>query len=527
MRAMMYAMCTTRSKQSSNWISSLNVLRGISANKKKTQFPKQLTSEELTSGCRLGLDSHADMSCVGRHAKIIEVVHGKMCNVQPFNDTYQPMTGIRTVNASFAHDTTDGRTYILNVNNALDFSTTMENSLLCPNQSRINGVIIDDVPSFLDHRKLSTHSITFPQHDIVLPLDMVGPISYLPVRYPSDIDMDECQHLDLTEQGIEWDPDCCSDKFKTVSASSLDTTSNQDFYSLFQFQVNALQHKQLPELPVDKLALRWRIGLREKENTIKSTTQHYVSEREGQLTRRTKTRPHHLRYNQLAGYLGKFASDTFISNVTSTRGNRCIHLFTNRGNYVVSYPMKARRDCHLALDQFLHDVGIPSEILTDNIAELISGEWGKICRSRKIKHFTTEAYSPWQNPAELLGGIVKRKVRSIMQATNTPIRLWDYCWEYVCRITRMTASDIIYLQGRTPFEMIHKYSPDISEYIGFSWYDWVWYHDPMSSEKSELGRWLGPTPGASQGISFWILTINGRVICRSSVSPLLNEDQTS
>ena len=130
------------------------------------------------------------------------MVHGKICNVQPFNDTYQPMTGIRTVNASFAHDTTDGRTYFLNVNNALDFSTTMENSLLCRNQSRINGVIIDDVPPFLDHRKLSTHSITFPQHDIVLLLDMVGPISYLPVRYPSDIDMDECQHLDLTEQGI-------------------------------------------------------------------------------------------------------------------------------------------------------------------------------------------------------------------------------------------------------------------------------------------------------------------------------------
>ena len=36
----------------------------------------QLSSEELTAGCRLGLDSHADVSCAGKHARVLETFHG-------------------------------------------------------------------------------------------------------------------------------------------------------------------------------------------------------------------------------------------------------------------------------------------------------------------------------------------------------------------------------------------------------------------------------------------------------------------
>ena len=172
--------------------------------KKKKQSPP-LSAEELAAGGQLGLDSHADMSCAGRHARIIEVVHGSLCNVKPFHDSYKSMEDIQTVNVSFAHDTKDGRTFILNMNQCLDFTDGMENSLLCPNQARDNGVIVNDIPKFLDPSGKSTHSIYFPMEDINLPLDMNGLISYLPVRYPSDNDLDHCQQLDLTS-AINWDP---------------------------------------------------------------------------------------------------------------------------------------------------------------------------------------------------------------------------------------------------------------------------------------------------------------------------------
>ena len=103
----------------------------IAKSKKHKAHP--LTEDELLQGCRLGLDSHADVHCIGRHARIIDIFEGRICNVQPFNDSYEPMKGIKTTNAAFAYDTDQGETYILEVNQALDFSDTMKHSLLCTN----------------------------------------------------------------------------------------------------------------------------------------------------------------------------------------------------------------------------------------------------------------------------------------------------------------------------------------------------------------------------------------------------------
>ena len=37
---------------------------------------KALTPSKLMNGCRLGLDTHADVSCVGRHSRVLEVLEG-------------------------------------------------------------------------------------------------------------------------------------------------------------------------------------------------------------------------------------------------------------------------------------------------------------------------------------------------------------------------------------------------------------------------------------------------------------------
>ena len=96
--------------------------KNVAANsKKKHAVLPALTEEELRAGCRLGLDSHADMTCVGRHAHIHEIYHGKLCNVFPFNDSYEPIKDITTVNAAFAYDTDEGQTYIIELNQCLNF----------------------------------------------------------------------------------------------------------------------------------------------------------------------------------------------------------------------------------------------------------------------------------------------------------------------------------------------------------------------------------------------------------------------
>jgi hypothetical protein len=195
-------------------------------------------------------------------------------------------------------------------------------------------------------------------------------------------------------------------------------------------------------------------------------------------------------------------------------------MFANSGNYQIAYPLPSNSKAHEALDRFLHDVGIPSELLTDGAKELTLSKWGETCRRHKIHTKMTKPHSPWQNYCEMTGGIIKWTIAHMMQRTCTPVRLWDFCWEYVCAIRCLTASGHIHIDGGTPFQIVHGYSPDISEYLSLSWYQWVWYHDPDSPDESLLGRWLGPAHSVGQGLAYHVLSDKGRTKVRSTVSPV-------
>lgn len=503
-------------------------------------FKQNLSHEERIQGCRLGLDSHADISCVGKHARILEVVEGQSCTVRPFNDSYKPIQNVQTVNAAFAVQDIHGHSYILVVNQALNFANTMEHSILCTNQVRHNEIIVDDIPPAVDWNKESSHSIYFRRHNVRLPLYMKGPVSFLDVRYPSDWELEHWDRLEITSGDGTWDPTFFEQSnlekdFTTMEWSDEDPViSSMMMYDLY-YDIAAM-HKSIHSL--SKLNFRsevtpamlsdlWGVGLKQAKRTLGCTTQHSLRLLYGQISRRVKTLPHQRMYRQLSGYLGLFASDTAKSNVISTRGNKLIQVFANKGNYVKPYFLKAKSEAHHALDMFIHDVGVPSEILTDNAKELSEGLWKKLCSKHYVKQRFTEPHSPWQNASELAIGIIKRKVRSLMRRTNTPARLWDYCWSYVCEVRALTASEHPYLEGVTPFEKVHGYSPNISEFIVFQWYEWVWYHDPDLPNRSGLGRWLGPAHDVSQGMAYHILTSKGTVLTRSTVHRLSDTEKIS
>ena len=518
------------------YINSIRIVISSSS----SRFNPTLTDEELAQGCRLGIDSHADVTCIGKHARVLKTFTGRVCTVRPFNDSYKAMENIATVNAAFAYDTDDGATYIIHANQALDFCKSMENSLLCPNQSRIHGVIIDDVPKCLDTKGLSTHSIVFPSEDISLPLHMHGPVSFLPVRYPTDEELDQCLHLELTDGDSEWEPSCIDGLFHASAVQishdfddgylHLHTALNYDDIDqrlAAAVNLNAIYHRKVNEITPQALASMWKIPLDQAKQTIKCTTQSAIKLNEGILGRRFKPKVHHTRYRQLGGYLGMFAADTFLSNVTSLRGNKYTQLFCNRGNFCKLYPMKKKSDAPHALDRFIHEVGVPNELLTDGAKELTLGRWGATCRKKKIRMESTEPHSPWQNHAERIGCLIKRKVRNLMRSTNTPVRLWDYCFEYAAAIRSLTASDHMLLDGVTPFEKLLGYTPDIAEYMLFSWYQWIWYHDPSDPNLIKLGRWIGPSVTSGQALASHVLTASGKVITRSTVSSLTPAESSS
>ena len=127
-------------------------------------------------------------------------MHGQTCVVHPFNDSYEPMENVRVCSAAFAYDKSDGETIILRINQCLDFSESMNHSLLCTNQVRSNGIIVDDTPQMIDVLNKSQQAIIIPNHDLSIPIKMKGPVPYIPVCKPTENKIKNCECITLTNE---------------------------------------------------------------------------------------------------------------------------------------------------------------------------------------------------------------------------------------------------------------------------------------------------------------------------------------
>ena len=54
----------------------------------------------------------------------------------------------------------------------------------------------------------------------------------------------------------------------------------------------------------------------------------------------------------------------------------------------------------------------------------------------------------------------------------------------------LTANSSFQLEGRTPIEQVTGETPNISEYLDFSFYDWVQYRDNAGVGDNMFGHWL-------------------------------------
>ncbi len=71
-----------------------------------------------------------------------------------------------------------------------------------------------------------------------------------------------------------------------------------------------------------------------------------------------------------------------------------------------------------------------------------------------------------------------------------------------------------------------NYTPDISEYITFEWYQWSYYWDEIEKKKT-LCRWLGVAHHIGQSMCYYVLKSNGKHIARSTVIPVPDSDLQS
>ena len=205
-----------------------------------------------------------NISCVGRHGRVFEVIEGQTSVVRPFNNKYKPILNVQTVNPAFAVDAINGNNYILYVNQCLNFQSSMEDSILCTNQAQFHSTIVNDVPKLF--QKDSTHSIIITTHkNPEFPLQMNSPVSYLSVHYPTNWDMNNFPHFQA-----EWKPEVLFN-INSVVSTNTELTYNNSLLTTYDnpIMINGVcKLSDMKSLTPEYLSMLWHITLEDAKNTI-------------------------------------------------------------------------------------------------------------------------------------------------------------------------------------------------------------------------------------------------------------------
>jgi len=83
-------------------------------------------------------------------------------------------------------------------------------------------------------------------------------------------------------------------------------------------------------------------------------------------------------------------------------------------------------------------------------------------------------------------------------------------------------------QQRTPYEQIMGNTPDISEWLDFSFYDWCWFWNApthkLTEDKADIGRILGVAHRVGSNMCYWVLTDTGQVLARTTVQRVTKDN---
>ncbi len=538
----------------------------------------------LAHPCPTEVDNHADTHCFGANFRPI-MWNNIQCSVSPFLDELGSTENIDICTAATAWTHPSGETILLVFGQGLWFGHRMTKSLLNPNQCRAFGVSLCDDPTD-PHRDLGIYdevSDTFipmvmngsfcslltrcPTEDemdrcrkVYLSSEEMWDPNGNPFGLPpdSDVSNNAYYHISSASRRVSERHICAKmgsnplptnqvpsgiGEFDTAMLSISPSLCHETFV---QRAINSATVSLPPALPPRSttrisptdsaitndrhhpltpasLAKKFGIGLNTAKQTIKVTTQLGVRSAVHPLSRRYRTDFWSNRHRRLNTTV---FTDTFFSKTKSVRQNTCAQLYTTGENFYYVHPMRDHKKANLAnsLQHFVEDVGVPHTMFSDGANEMIgpNTEFNRLCHHYRIAQRHTEPYSPWQNKAEPGIGHLKRRWKRRMIRRRVPKQLWDFGFQYESEIMSRTASG---RDQRTGIERLTGDTPDISEWTDFSFYDicWFWNH-PDHDDNPHIGRWLGVAHEVGSAMCYWILTRTGKVVSRTTVQHLTDED---
>ena len=526
------------------------------------------TSSLIGSSGTMEIDNHADTTVLGRECL-------------PFHDYEQPVDVVGynpklgsqqcpTISGAVAYDhPVTGQIYILEYHQVVHHKA-LRNHLMCPMQSRVVGVKINELPKFLaDKPDNETHAVVMndpldPQEPLIIPLQLKGVTSYFPIRKPTvgEFEDPDLPHISMTATGPNWEPSEASyaDQeaamtdfggniitretmargrriINSVSATTcadidaIDFTDDDNFADALQANVHVSRvgtSKKRHAVDSEMLAKRWNIDPKTAARTVKSTTQRGIrTVLHPSLSRRFRTNDRGLRYNRLRHPV---FTDTLKAGTISRRGNQYAQIYTTGFHWNRVHPMKLKSDAHKTVSLLFQRDGVPPDMIMDGSKEQTLGRFRDKCQEADCRIKQTEPYSPWQNAAESAIRECEKGAGRKMIRAGAPKRLWDDALEYEGYIRANTAHDLYVLDGQVPETIMSGQTSDISQFCELGFYEWIMFRDEpvqFPDDNPVLGRYLGPAIDVGPAMTAKIMKSNGEVVYRSTYRPLTDVERVN
>ena len=520
------------------------------------------------------LDTRADTICAGINFRMLSST-GQTCDVKGFHDDFDTIKDVPIARVATAYKDSDGRTWILIINEALYFGQNMDHSLINPNQIRHFGIPVSD------NAYDGANEFGIDHEDIFIPFVTKGATVFFETYVPSDDDLEHNPHIVLTDGDTEWDPSniemsrnrpygdnydvavkaarrICEQRTRapieyesdlvlgSISGSFVGATMYERLVSSVRVTYptskrkpskangstprkasKALSNSRHSKVTPEHLARTLNIGLDKAKQMLRVTTQKGI---------RTATHPIHRRYRvdhldlHSSRLRGKWYVDWMASRTKSIQSNKGAFIYTN-GAFTEAYPSETNQQipANASLNDFCHDVGIPEKLASDRAPEFC-GRNSEFLKNAKGKGIDLTYAEPERKnqiyKVDLEIRELRKRVHNKMRSKNVPKRLWDFCLKHSAKVMQFLPRAT--LNGQTGYEYVTGKTPDISEFIDFDFYDLVWYspgaHMSISDDNREIGRWLGVSHKIGSDMCYWIMGASGIPIAETTVQHVTRDD---
>lgn len=519
------------------------------------------------------LDTRADTICAGANWRLISTT-GQCCDVMGFHDEFAPIKDVPVARAATAWRDENGATYIIIANEVLFFGPEMDHSLINPNQIRHCGIPVSDNPYD------ATKALGIDHDEAFIPFQTEGSTVYFTTYVPSDDDLNNYPHIELTDGTTEWDPNAiemsCHRPYgddlmnearmiqkvqRNRDRAPVDFESDLILGSISSSLVPALAYERMiasvrvnhvgskrgrPKdnmiprkarktitqsrhsvITPEHLARMHGIGLDKAKTMLRVTTQKGI---------RTAKHPIHKRYRvdhldlHSTKLKGKWYIDWMPSKTKSITQCKGAFVYTN-GEFTQVYPKESNTAGHAyaSLNDFCADVGIPEKLKSDRAPEFCGRESAFLKSAQKRGIELTYSEPDRKNQiykVDLEIRELKKRWHQKKISKRVPERVWDFGLKHAAEILQIIPRNS--LDGRTGREAVTGKTPDISEYCDFDFWDLIWYfpgvHPSIAQDNRVLGRWLGVSHRIGSDMCYWVMGVDGIPIAETTVQHVTRDD---